>query len=140
MLKKCTKCNEEKELDCFYKKISGRSTADCIICHKDAVYFSKNRTRVEYRQSFEGKKSINQASRKSYRKNREKWRARYKARYAIQKGIIIKPDSCQDCGIKCSGHALQAHHKDYSKPLDVIFLCYKCHTKADELLNHNLLK
>ena len=29
---------------------------------------------------------------------------------------------------------LQAHHEDYTKPLEVIFLCFSCHAEADKLL------
>lgn len=59
---------------------------------------------------------------KEYReKNKEKLRAKEKVRYAIKKGLMkIKP--CEVCGGKA-----EAHHEDYSKPLDVLWLCHTHH-------------
>jgi len=49
---------------------------------------------------------------------------------AIQKGILI-PQKCEKCGktyrMKDGRLAVQAHHNDYNKPLDVTWLCQKCH-------------
>jgi ribosomal protein S27AE len=41
---------------------------------------------------------------------------------AIRKGVLIRK-SCERCGAAKT----DAHHEDYSKPLDVIWLCRKCH-------------
>jgi len=53
---------------------------------------------------------------------------RYKARNQIQIGLtngsIKKPDSCSLCGIECPVHG---HHEDYSKPLEVMWVCASCH-------------
>ncbi len=68
---------------------------------------------------------------------KEKWIARAKARYAITKGIIKKPKKCEVCE---QVKPLQGHHEDYSKPLEVIFLCYTCHAEADRILESNLNK
>ena len=50
---------------------------------------------------------------------------------ALLKGSIKKPDTCEDCketGTFIDGRsALQSHHKDYNKPLDVTWLCQGCH-------------
>lgn len=43
---------------------------------------------------------------------------------AVKSGQVVKASACEDCG---SSHDLQAHHADYSKPLDVSWLCRKCH-------------
>jgi ribosomal protein S27AE len=36
---------------------------------------------------------------------------------------LIRPDTCSKCGE--SGYIV-AHHHDYDKPLDVIWLCLRC--------------
>ncbi len=45
-------------------------------------------------------------------------------RTALRNGSVIRPGSCEDCGIACVPHG---HHDDYAKPLDVRWLCAKCH-------------
>lgn len=50
---------------------------------------------------------------------------------AILYGRIVPPDSCEKCGANYrfsdGRRAIQAHHCDYNKPLDVMWLCQKCH-------------
>lgn len=53
----------------------------------------------------------------------EKVRAGRIARAEKHKGNLIKK-SCQKCG---KLEDIQMHHKDYKKPLDVLWLCAKCH-------------
>jgi hypothetical protein len=48
--------------------------------------------------------------------------ARDVTRYAIKMGVIVKTP-CIVCGCV----EVEAHHDDYSKPLEVIFLCKKHH-------------
>lgn len=48
--------------------------------------------------------------------------ARCYANVYQRRGKLI-PKNCQDCGSTES----QKHHEDYSKPLDVIWLCRPCH-------------
>ena len=52
--------------------------------------------------------------------------------YAIIKGDIKRPEKCSVCGLnpplaKDGRSQIQGHHYDYSKPLDVIWVCKKCH-------------
>jgi hypothetical protein len=50
-------------------------------------------------------------------------RAHRVVNYWLRKGRLVKTP-CADCG---TTNRLHAHHEDYSKPLDVIWLCAFCH-------------
>jgi ferredoxin len=47
-----------------------------------------------------------------------------KVKKAIEDGILIQPNKCSNCGRLCTP---VAHHEDYSKPLEVSWLCRACH-------------
>lgn len=55
---------------------------------------------------------------------RAKNRARLRAYRAVQAGKIQRRVMCQGCRRK---KKLTMHHKDYDKPLEVIWLCWECH-------------
>lgn len=56
--------------------------------------------------------------------NPEKRKAKQAVRHAVNKGILVKPKYCECCGKK---GLLHGHHEDYSKQLDVMWLCPSCH-------------
>jgi len=56
----------------------------------------------------------------------EKNQARLIVSGAIRKGEIVRPTICSRC--KKEGY-IEGHHYDFNKPLDVIWLCRKCHAK-----------
>ena len=45
---------------------------------------------------------------------------------ALKLGKIVKPATCS----KCSAARPEAHHPDYSKPLEVVWLCRIHHVEA----------
>jgi hypothetical protein len=50
-----------------------------------------------------------------------------KVHNAVKAGILIKPEECS----RCNGHYyLIAHHEDYSRPLNVDWLCQSCHKEV----------
>jgi hypothetical protein len=57
---------------------------------------------------------------------RMKHRARQRLHYYIRKGHIT-PGVCQVCG----NPKVEAHHDDYTRALEVIWLCKKHHTEVD---------
>lgn len=50
---------------------------------------------------------------------------------AIEDGKIIRKRFCEECGMVdppgTKPTKINAHHPDYNKPLDVMWLCKKCH-------------
>lgn len=65
--------------------------------------------------------------------NPEKIKAHHIVSVAIRNNKLTKPLRCEKCG---SDNKLLAHHSDYRKPLDVVWLCYSCHKKHHTLLNN----
>ena len=49
---------------------------------------------------------------------------------AIAKGMLVRQPCC-----RCGKTPVEAHHEDYSKPLDVTWLCLKCHGARHRELN-----
>lgn len=50
-----------------------------------------------------------------------------RVRRALAVGGITKSAFCEDC--KVTEKRLVAHHEDYAKPLDVVWLCDRCHKR-----------
>jgi hypothetical protein len=75
--------------------------------------------------------------REYYRINREKMipqrQAHQLVMYAVKLGMIKKPSECEICK---GNIRIEGHHDDYTKPLEVRWLCKSCHYYADrERLN-----
>lgn len=60
----------------------------------------------------------------------ERYKARTKISNYIREKKIAHPSTLK---CSCGKQAAEYHHEDYSKPLDVIPLCKKCHTKRHNL-------
>ena len=89
-------------------------------------WYAKNRDKevarkVEYNNSKRGREVLYSSIKRYREKYPEKLRARQIVQYHIRKGLI-KKEPCK-CGIE----DVQAHHHDYSKPLEVTWLCTTCH-------------
>lgn len=80
-------------------------------------------------------KYLNQAKKQSERSRErypEKCRARILVRTAVKTGFLIRPSECSKCGE--DKMRIEGHHHDYNKPLDVIWLCTKCHREEHKRL------
>lgn len=62
-------------------------------------------------------------AKRMYKKYPERWRARSLVNYAVKTGALIKPKHCE----RCKDKKVEGHHEDYSKPLEVMWLCRKHH-------------
>jgi ribosomal protein S27AE len=76
-----------------------------------------------YRQTPDGREQARKQSEKYRNNNPLKIRARQILYNALRRGDIKKAP-CEDCG----SDKAQAHHEDYSRPLDVKWKCARCHT------------
>jgi hypothetical protein len=71
---------------------------------------------------------------KRYRENnREKINAQNVLRDHVKRGNIIKPSNCSICN---STQWIEAHHADYTKPLEVVWICKKCHVAIHKRLEN----
>jgi len=146
----CKKCGEVKIISLFghEKRIkSGRSNR-CKACIKENVqlyaknnskYIQKMRERYYYDNQEEillqKKEYLKNLSPKAkikrtldLKKHNEKYPNRHKARIlliaAVNHGELIRPAECSVCKVKCTP---DGHHDNYSKPLEVRWLCKRCH-------------
>lgn len=63
-----------------------------------------------------------------YKPDPIKQKARQITYKAIRDGLVRgEPDACEDCGT--TEQRLTIHHLDYSQPLEIEWLCTKCHGK-----------
>lgn len=127
----CFKCKEEKGIDDFYKhpQMADGHLGKCKECTKRDVHdnYSDNRRHYAIYEQLRFKNSERKKKIKEYQRNRrsretDKYHAHIAFGNAVRDGRIQR-QPCNVCGkVKTEGH-----HPDYSKPLDVIWLCRKHH-------------
>lgn len=131
-MKKCFKCGAEKELYEFYKhpQMLDGHLGKCKECAKKDVRRNYQKNIEHYTEYEKGRAKTPVRRRLSdarCKADRKKHPERYKARTtlgnALRDGLISKKP-CFKCG---SERHVHGHHKDYSKPLEVTWLCAKCH-------------
>jgi hypothetical protein len=49
----------------------------------------------------------------------------------LRTGKIVKPAQCSICKALVGVEHIQAHHEDYSRPLEVVWCCHDCHVQLD---------
>jgi len=130
----CTKCGREKPLDAFppHKRCRlGRNTQcrDCINAYQRAYHRQHlERSRAKYRRFYHRHKD-RIAGREQRLDRKAKNDIRQLVRLAVRTGLLTKPKRCERCGQEPPPHRLHAHHPDYTRPLDVAWLCSLCHGK-----------
>lgn len=133
-MKECFKCGAEKPLTDFYKhsRMKDGHLNKCKECTKrdvrDRRFDPEKREAVlEYDRSRGSRQ--NPERNKEYRKRwPEKRKAQNAVNNAVRDGRLHKPDHCETCGTS-DFRQLEGHHDDYSKPLDVRWLCSACHSQ-----------
>ena len=51
---------------------------------------------------------------------------------ALKSGDLVRPLACSVC--RRTDQKTHAHHEDIEKPLEIAWLCPKCHKEADKIL------
>lgn len=123
--KVCKKCGMKKPIDDFYECKSNRDghLGKCKECTKRDVVNYRKKSPVA---------ALNTRI-KTCAKNPTHSNAHRVVAAAIEAGKLKTPNECQGCGRKASETRLSAHHHDYTKPLDVIWLCAACHRPIDHI-------
>jgi uncharacterized CHY-type Zn-finger protein len=136
-VKTCFKCGEKKELHRFYKhpQMADGRLNKCKTCTRmDSTARRRNprfRENVLAYDRARGNRQTPEYRTEFYRANQAARKASSAVNNAVRDGRIEKPDRCSHC------HEIKkvvGHHPDYSKPLDVVWLCYACHNQLHALL------
>lgn len=113
----CTNCLQEQPFAAFARRRTEKIgfASRCRACvallrRRDPEELARRRERDRlYRARLQDKSRI---------------RARSILTQAVRRQKIARPALCSDCG---GGGTIEAHHTDYSRPLDVVWLCQLCH-------------
>lgn len=137
LLFECGRCHQLLPRDAFYanKRTLLGLKSECKACHTKSAMASRdpeNTRRLRRESMARVRASDVEAARERDRiasRNRPKTlrtEARVLLNSAVRAGKVLRAASCEGCG--ASGR-LHGHHDDYSKPLQVRWLCPPCHGK-----------
>ena len=136
--KKCFKCNAIKPLGEFYKhpRMFDGHVNKCKECNKNDNTANRNKNIEKYRSYDKERAKIPERIKANAEVNRV-WRAEDKRRsrahsavsHAIRGGTLVR----LPC-IRCGEQKSVAHHEDYDKPLEVMWLCQPCHKQRHKEL------
>lgn len=132
----CRTCGVEKPLASFpvnKQMLEGR-LKDCKLCVKAWMFNwrQQNKERLwakdrEYAARPDVRAKTATSNEQWRKENRHKIQIHYQFHQALRAGLV-KPLPCWVCGEKA-----EAHHPDYSAPLDVVWLCRSHHKQAHAL-------
>lgn len=120
----CKECRKRRVRENRAEKIDYYREYDKNRFQNDPKVLARHK---RYQKTPKGKAAMDAARKKFLVNNPEKRAAHIRLGNAIRDGAILKPPKCSSCGV--TGVRIHGHHDDYSKPLDVIWVCSKCHWK-----------
>lgn len=134
----CRSCARRKSLQDFSPHRLSRTgyRYDCKACAKAEktkrryILTEEQAAADRLRRKKSHRRVANRRAVESWQKrNPEAVAAKKRLRQAVQSGRVKKPEHCQALGCQ-SRLRLEAHHHDYRKPLDVVFVCARHHRRA----------
>ncbi len=147
----CSSCKAVKPVTEFYRardKSSGHMS-QCKQCiskyfQSNAGKAARKRASKRYHSTPKGREVHRDAHRRyretlkykaafaRYRaENTEKRKAQIGVMNALARGDLVRPSICSLCHDPCTPHG---HHPDYTKPLDVVWLCHNCHVLTHQVI------
>jgi len=136
--KECFKCNIVKPLEDFYKhpQMPDGHVNKCKECNKNDSTANRNKN-IERVRAYDRARGKDPIRIKANTEITRAWRAEDKRRsaahssvsQAIRNGSLVR----QPC-VRCGEAKSVAHHEDYDKPLDVVWLCQPCHKQRHKEL------
>lgn len=135
----CRECGRELPISEFNKNRSSKDGLQdrCRKCFSEynKKRYASNREKFKanvkrYRE--DNPEKVLETRLKTNKNNPTKVNARKCVESAIEAGVIKKPHVCSGCGCPDTKRRIEAHHADYEDPLNVIWLCPKCHWRMDE--------
>jgi hypothetical protein len=148
---RCATCEKNLPESDFYRQSNGGYFKHCKGCVKlRALKYRKDN--LEYVREYDRKrgqlpsrKEANRLRSGLYTHNRKKWvesnpekrAAQVAVCNAVRDGRLRRPSACEEC--KSDGR-IHGHHDDYTKPLDVRWLCHDCHGAVHRELNESKRK
>lgn len=129
--KKCFKCMTIKPLNEFYKhrQMGDGHLNKCKECAKNDVleHRLKNLDKIRAYDRARGKNPERAKAAQAISLAWRKADARRQVAHVMVKKAIKKGDLVRSPCIRCGSEKSLAHHEDYDKPLDVMWLCQPCH-------------
>jgi hypothetical protein len=145
-MKPCKVCHQIKPFDQFYKhaRLSDGRLNKCIECLKIHIkayrekhaerykVYEQARANLPHRVAQRREYIVTDAGKAARKRATENYRKKYPMKYAtkiifgnaIKNKLIIPENQCSMCA---STNQIEGHHDDYTKPLEVRWLCSKCH-------------
>jgi hypothetical protein len=138
-LKVCFKCERSLPRTEFYPhpRMGDGLLGKCKTCTR-ADSAARREAKLEEVRAYDRARARHdkaEAKRRWRWRNPEKRTANQAVNNAIAAGRLQKPAVCESCG---AAGRLHGHHDDYTRPLDVRWLCPACHAAAHrELRAHD---
>jgi ribosomal protein S27AE len=124
-MKRCPRCEETKPETEFHKAVKRADGlyAYCKPCSRERVHEWES-SHSEARRAACRRREQRHPGRKR-RGTPEQESARRAVKIELKHGRLARPTECPSCGR--SDSKVHAHHDDYAKPLDIEWLCARCH-------------
>ncbi len=118
--KECIKADTKKRRThpVLGERIRARDRRRGMLPHRVAA-------RNKYQQTAAGVAAMRRGQDRWEKDNTEKKVAHNLVNNRVRSGEVVKPSHCQLCGSK--QQRIEGHHQDYSRPLDVLWVCRVCH-------------